>query len=181
VQIDVAGPLGVYLSMVETGKRMPSEQMLHMLAGIFGKIRAGSSTKHRVEVAPAQRERGGLEAMPLKPPFCSPTNCCRMRCRKLLSQTGTPVGNLRNADSRLAGNASQQFPRHRAGRRGMRRPRDAPDPRCADGDLQAARLQVNWFDERRGRPAGGRRVDQVPIEAPGTVLVNRRLRSRKGA
>ncbi len=38
VQIDAAGAPSVsYLSMVETGKRMPSADMLDMLAGIFSK------------------------------------------------------------------------------------------------------------------------------------------------
>ena len=38
VQIDAAGAPSVsYLSMVETGKRMPSAALLEMLAGIFGK------------------------------------------------------------------------------------------------------------------------------------------------
>jgi len=35
---------------------------------------------------------------------------------------------------------------------------------------------IGSTEEARDRPAGGRRVDQVPFEAPGTVLVNRRLR-----
>ncbi len=67
VQIDAAGAPSVsYLSMVETGKRMPSAEMLDMLAGIFSKdARWFLDENTEVEAAPAQRERGGLEAMPL--------------------------------------------------------------------------------------------------------------------
>src|SRR5271154_537768 len=68
VQIDAAGAPSVsYLSMVETGKRMPSSEMLEMLAGIFSKdARWFLDENTEVEIAP-KRERGGLEAMPLEP------------------------------------------------------------------------------------------------------------------
>src|ERR1700721_986515 len=71
VQIDAAGgPSVSYLSMVETGKRMPSSDMLAMLAGVFSKdARWFLDENTEVEAAPAQRERGGLEAMPLEPAF----------------------------------------------------------------------------------------------------------------
>src|SRR5258705_10007069 len=65
VQIDVAGaPSGSYLSMVETGKRKPSEQMLHKIAGIFGKdSRWFLDQNTEGEGAPAQRQPGGLEGI----------------------------------------------------------------------------------------------------------------------
>ena len=57
MQIDAAGAPSVsYLSMVETGKRMPSADMLDMLAGIFSKdARWFLDENTEVEVAPAQR------------------------------------------------------------------------------------------------------------------------------
>src|ERR1700710_384161 len=69
VQVDAAGAPSVsYLSMVETGKRMPSPDMLAMLAGIFSKdARWFLDVNPEVEAAPAQRRREGLEAMPLEP------------------------------------------------------------------------------------------------------------------
>jgi transcriptional regulator with XRE-family HTH domain len=69
VQIDAAGAPSVsYLSMVETGKRVPSAAMLDILAGIFSKdARWFLDENTEVEVSPPQRERGGLEAMPLEP------------------------------------------------------------------------------------------------------------------
>ena len=71
VQIDAEGAPSVsYLSMVETGKRMPSPQMLGMLASIFGKdARWFLDENMDLEAAPAKRVRGGLEAMPLEPAF----------------------------------------------------------------------------------------------------------------
>src|ERR1700685_2383850 len=65
VQIDAEGAPSVsYLSMVETGKRVPSAAMLEILAGIFGKdARWFLDENTEVEVSPPQRDRGGLEAM----------------------------------------------------------------------------------------------------------------------
>src|SRR6202046_362010 len=69
VQIDAGGAPSVsYLSMVETGKRMPSAEMLEMLAGIFSKdSRWFLDENTAVEAAPAPRQRGGLAAMLLEP------------------------------------------------------------------------------------------------------------------
>src|SRR3984957_19660219 len=71
IQVDAGGAPSVsYLSMVETGKRMPSAEMLGMLAGIFSKdARWFLDENTDVEVAPGPRQRGGLEAMPLEPAF----------------------------------------------------------------------------------------------------------------
>ena len=91
VQIDAAGAPSVsYLSMVETGKRMPSADMLDMLAGIFSKdARWFLDENTEVEAAPAQRERGGLEAMPLEPAFLFSHELLQNALPELLSQTGT--------------------------------------------------------------------------------------------
>src|SRR6201996_7314731 len=91
VQIDAASAPSVsYLSMVETGKRMPSPAMLEMLAGIFSKdARWFLDENTDVEVAPAPRLRGGLEAMPLEPAFLFSHELLQNALPELLSQTGT--------------------------------------------------------------------------------------------
>ena len=91
VQVDAAGAPSVsYLSMVETGKRMPSAEMLGMLAGIFSKdARWFLDENTDVEAAPATRHRGGLEAMPLEPAFLFSHELLQNALPELLSQTGT--------------------------------------------------------------------------------------------
>src|SRR6202453_2763979 len=91
VQIDAAGAPSVsYLSMVETGKRMPSSEMLEMLAGIFSKdARWFLDENTAVEAAPTPRQRGGLEAMPLEPAFLFSHELLQSALPELLSQTGT--------------------------------------------------------------------------------------------
>src|SRR6201992_3234306 len=91
VQIDAASAPSVsYLSMVETGKRMPSPAMLEMLAGIFSKdARWFLDVNTEVEAIPAPRERGGLQAMPLEPAFLFSHELLQNALPELLSQTGT--------------------------------------------------------------------------------------------
>jgi len=91
VQIDAASAPSVsYLSMVETGKRMPSPKTLSLLAGIFSKDERWFLDENTdVEAAPTVRERGGLQAMPLEPAFLFSHELLQNALPELLSQTGT--------------------------------------------------------------------------------------------
>jgi transcriptional regulator with XRE-family HTH domain len=202
VQIDVAGAPSVsYLSMVETGKRMPSAQMLTMLAGIFGKdSRWFLDENTEVEAAPAQRMRGGLQAMPLEPAFLFSHELLQNALPELLSQTGTTGRQFAQLLIRVwQETRHNSFPdieraAEECGGREM--------PLTLDALLAICKrhgLQVQWFDEAEvGAPAGGESAGGEPVErargggprggasirsrfeAPGTVLVNRRLRSQEG-
>ncbi len=184
VQIDAAGAPSVsYLSMVETGKRMPSAPMLDMLAGIFGRdARWFLDENTEVEVAP-QRERGGLEAMPLEPAFLFSNELLQNALPELLSQTGTTGRQFAQLLIRV-----WQETRHN----------NFPDieraaEECGGREmpltlaalmsiLKRHGLQVRWFDdEAPGAEAG--KAPGVMIRsrfaAPGTVLVNSRLRNQE--
>jgi transcriptional regulator with XRE-family HTH domain len=184
VQIDVAGAPSVsYLSMVETGKRMPSAQMLDMLAGIFGKdSRWFLDENTEVEVAPAQRERGGLEAMPLEPAFLFSHELLQNALPELLSQTGTTGRQFAQLLIRVwQETRHNNFPdieraAEECGGREMPLTLDALMAIC-----KRHGLQVKWFDEeaRGGQLTGGALI-RSRFEAPGTILVNRRLRSQEG-
>ena len=91
VQLDPSAASSVsYLSMIENGKRMPSADLLDMLARLFGKeARWFLDENTAVEPAPARRERGGLEAMPLEPAFLFSHELLQNALPELLSQTGT--------------------------------------------------------------------------------------------
>jgi transcriptional regulator with XRE-family HTH domain len=93
VQIDAASAPSVsYLSMVETGKRMPSSDMLGMLAGIFSKdARWFLDENTEVEAAPAAERVAGTALAN--------------------RHYGPAIRAI--ADSRLAGNPAQQFPGYR--------------------------------------------------------------------
>src|SRR3984957_2051247 len=184
VQIDAEGAPSVsYLSMVETGKRMPSPQMLGMLAGIFGKeSRWFLDENTEAEIAPAQRERGGLEAMPLEPAFLFSNELLQNALPELLSQTGTTGRQFAQLLIRVG-----QKPRHNSfpdieraaeecGGREMPLTLDALMAIC-----KRHGLQIRWFDgeARAASPGSIARGGTSPrgatirsrFEAPGTVLV----------
>jgi transcriptional regulator with XRE-family HTH domain len=194
VQIDAAGAPSVsYLSMVETGKRMPSPQMLDMLAGIFGKdARWFLDENTEVEVAPSARERGGLEAMPLEPAFLFSHELLQNALPELLSQTGTTGRQFAQLLIRVwQETRHNNFPdieraAEECGAREMPLTLDALMTICKRHDLQ-----IKWFDggadvaTQGGATAGvaARKPSEALIrsrfEAPGTVLVNERLRNQE--
>jgi transcriptional regulator with XRE-family HTH domain len=180
VQIDAGGAPSVsYLSMVETGKRMPSAEMLEMLAGIFSKdSRWFLDENTAVEAAPAPRQRGGLEAMPLEPAFLFSHELLQNALPELLSQTGTTGRQFAQLLIRV-----WQETRHN----------NFPDieraaEECGNRQLpltlsdvmsicERHGLQIKWFDSDGRKP--GAALVRSRFEAPATVLINKRLRRQE--
>jgi transcriptional regulator with XRE-family HTH domain len=180
VQIDAGGAPSVsYLSMVETGKRMPSAEMLDMLAGIFSKdARWFLDENTDVEVAPPPRQRGGLEAMPLEPAFLFSHELLQNALPELLSQTGTTGRQFAQLLIRVwQETRHNNFPdieraSEECGNREM--------PLTLDAVLAICKrhgLEIKWFDGDSRKPSGA--LVRSRFEAPGTVLINKRLRGQE--
>ncbi len=180
VQLDAGhAPSISYLSMVETGKRMPSPEMLQLLAGVFGKNPHWFLDQNtEVTAAPAKRPRGGLEAMPLEPAFLFSRDLLQNALPELLAQTGTSGRQFAQLLIRVWQETRQNdFPdieraAEAAGKRQM--------PLTLEAVMTIARdhgLQVRWFDEdrRERRPTAAPR----PLRGPGVILVNRQLRTQE--
>ena len=179
VQIDATGAPSVsYLSMVETGKRMPSANMLEMLAGIFSKdSRWFLDENTEIEAAPERRERGGLEAMPLEPAFLFSHGLLQNALPELLSQTGTTGRQFAQLLIRVWQETHHNdFPdieraAEAAGGRQMPLTLEAVTEICKRNGLQ-----IRWFDDHAGK-AGDAPV-RARFAAPGTVFVNNRLKKQ---
>src|ERR1700761_9364137 len=179
VQIDAeAAPSVSYLSMVETGKRMPSAETLDMLAGIFSKdARWFLDENTEVEAAPARRERGGLEAMPLEPAFLFSHELLQNALPELLSQTGTTGRQFAQLLIRVwQETRHNNFPdieraAEQGGKRQMPLTLDAVIGLCKHHGLE-----IRWFDGDGRKPDGA--LVRSRFEAPGTVFLNRRLREQ---
>ncbi|NNE05235.1 MAG: DUF3612 domain-containing protein [Xanthomonadales bacterium] len=91
VQIDPdAAPSVSYLSMIENGKRFPSEKMLACIARVFQKDREWFLDETREETAaPARHKRGGIRGVPLEPDFLFEKKHLQIAIPEMLSQTGT--------------------------------------------------------------------------------------------
>jgi transcriptional regulator with XRE-family HTH domain len=180
IQVDAgSAPSVSYLSMVETGKRMPSAEMLEMLAGIFSKdARWFLDENTDVEAAPAERQRGGLEAMPLEPAFLFSNELLQNALPELLSQTGTTGRQFAQLLIRVwQETRHNNFP-------DIERAAEECGKRQMPLDLEAViaigkrhGLDIKWFDGD-GRKANGALV-RSRFEAPGTVWINKRLRRQE--
>jgi transcriptional regulator with XRE-family HTH domain len=180
VQIDAeAAPSVSYLSMVETGKRMPSAETLDMLAGIFSKdARWFLDENTEVDVAPAPRQRGGLEAMPLEPAFLFSHELLQNALPELLSQTGTTGRQFAQLLIRVwQETRHNNFPdieraAEECGKRQMPLTLDAVIAICTQHGLA-----IKWFDGDGRKPSGA--LVRSRFEAPGTVFINQRLRGQE--
>jgi len=79
-----------YLSMIERGKRVPSIEMLEVIAEVFQKPVPWFLDGHQMEddINPAKGRRGGLTGMPLEPSILFSEDILQSAIPELLSQTG---------------------------------------------------------------------------------------------
>jgi transcriptional regulator with XRE-family HTH domain len=164
--------------MVETGKRMPSAEMLEMLAGIFSKEpRWFLDVNTEAEIAPLQRERGGLAAMPLEPAFLFSNELLQNALPELLSQTGTTGRQFAQLLIRVwQETRHNNFPdieraAEECGERKMPLSLEDIVEICA-----RHALKIRWFDGDGRKPSGA--LVRSRFEAPGTVWLNERLRKQ---
>ncbi|MBS1229187.1 MAG: MerR family transcriptional regulator [Proteobacteria bacterium] len=91
IQIDAqAAPSVSYLSMIESGRRVPAEQVMMLLAKVFQRSLAWFSDQNAavtpVTTAPAS---GGAARAPLEPAFLFSKELLKAAIPELLAQTGT--------------------------------------------------------------------------------------------
>jgi transcriptional regulator with XRE-family HTH domain len=180
VQLDRAvAPSVSYLSMIENGKRVPSEALLAMLAGLFGKdTRWFLDENTSVESAPARRERGGLEAMPLEPAFLFSHELLQNALPELLSQTGTSGRQFAQLLIRVWQETHHNdFPDIERAAESVGR-RELPlSLERLQGICRQLGLQLRWFDPERGGAAAP--LLRARFDPPDTLLVNRQLRRQE--
>ena len=187
VQIDAQhAPSVSYLSMVETGKRVPSGAMLGVLAAVFGKDMAWFLDRQSVAAAsgagiadtdPADAPPAPM-AMPLEPGFLFSRELLQVALPELLAQTGTSGTQF----ARLLVRTWQETRRNEfpdieraaetVGRRRM--------PLSLDEVFAIVRdtgLSVRWTDD--GRDGRADRLLRARFEPPGTIVINRRLKDQE--
>ena len=91
VQIDAdAAPSVSYLSMIENGKRVPSERMVNIIADIFQKdMRWFYDESLEDDVIDPTPSTSAVVGMPLEPGFLFSENLLQRAIPELLAQTGT--------------------------------------------------------------------------------------------
>lgn len=170
------GPSVSYLSMIETGKRTPSESTLGLLGQVFRKEPRWFLDENR-EVAPLPEVKGGgITGMPLEPAFLFSKEQLQTAIPELLSQTGT--GGRQFAQLLIRSYQEQhrnEFPdlEKAAEEVGQRRL-----PLSVEDLLEIYQhqgLEIRWFDQPPIE--AGDSVLRSFYEAPNLVFVNRALQA----
>lgn len=192
IQIDRdAGPSVSYLSMIENGKRVPSERLLEIIADIFQKdvkwFFDETLDDESIEaVSKSSGKSGGIEGIPLEPGFLFSNALLQTAIPELLSQAGITGRQFAHLLIRAHQEAQQnRFPdiERAAERIGRKRfPLDIEDLFAL---AKQQGLRIRWFDQ----PAfTDRRAGERPLatmirsffEAPNTVYLNRQLEKLPG-
>jgi transcriptional regulator with XRE-family HTH domain len=188
MQIDrKSAPSVSYLSMIENGKRVPSERLMRVVADIFQKDLAWffDETLDDVTIEPEPRV-GGIDGMPLEPAFLFSIAHLQTAIPELLAQTGTTGRQFAHLLIRAHQESNQnRFPDLERAAESIGR-KQFP---LTDNDLFAmakhAGLKVRWFDKPAFRD---RRDAESPLntlvrsfyDAPDVVYLNRQLEKRQG-
>lgn len=79
-----------YLSMIERGKRVPSVDMLEVIANVFQKPTEWflDDTPEQQDITPDKGNKGGISGMPLEPSFLFSKDILQIAIPEMLSQTG---------------------------------------------------------------------------------------------
>jgi transcriptional regulator with XRE-family HTH domain len=79
-----------YLSMIERGKRVPSVEMLTVIAQVFQKEPEWflDGEEQQLDITPTKGSRGGIHGMALEPGFLFSNDILQIAIPEMLSQTG---------------------------------------------------------------------------------------------
>jgi transcriptional regulator with XRE-family HTH domain len=178
-----SAPSVSYLSMIESGKRVPSEEVLGLLASLFQREPRWFLDGNPEAAAPAVAERaGGAAGVPLEPAFLFSKKLLQAAIPELLAQTGTTGRQF----AHLLIRSHQELSRN-----------DFPDlersaesigegrfPLGAEDLMRLCKhhgLTLRWFDRKpvlaRDQDRELRSVVRSFFEAPRTVYLNRELQA----
>ena len=183
LQVDPqVGPSVSYLSMIENGRRVPSEALLNLMAQIFQKEPAwfldealeGSA----INPAPATAPVAG---MPFEPGFLFQRPLLQTAIPELLSQTGTTGRQFAHLLIRARQESSKnRFPDLERAAESVGKKQFPLQLDDLMGLAKKVGLKVKWFDrppfrERRASDSSRRAIARSFFDAPNVVYLNKAL------
>ena len=184
IQLDAkAAPSVSYLSMIESGKRVPSEEVLGVLSTLFQREQRWFLDGNPETEGPQLKERaGGAAVVPLEPAFLFSKELLQAAIPELLAQTGTTGRQFAHLLIRSHQEMSRNdFPdlERSAESVGERR-----FPLSVDELMRLCKhhgLTLRWFDRKpllaHDKDREVRSMVRSFFEAPRTVFLNRELQS----
>ncbi len=182
---DVA-PSVSYLSMIERGKRVPSEDILAVIAEVFQKDVEWflDGVPEEQDIIPVKGSRGGISGMALEPSFLFSNDILQIAIPEMLSQTGTTGRQFAHLLIRAHQEHHQNhFPdlERAAEEIGQKRlPLSLDDIYAAIADQG---LKVKWFKRlsaqmRSELAAGAKQVVRSYFKPPATIYINEAMRTQ---
>ncbi len=183
IQLDSrAAPSVSYLSMIESGKRVPSEDVLALLSSLFQREPRWFLDGNPEADSPEPKARAGAAGVPLEPAFLFSKELLQAAIPELLAQTGTTGRQF----AHLLIRSHQEMSRN-----------DFPDlersaesvgerkfPLGAEDLMRLCKhhgLSLRWFDRKpvlaRDKDRELRSMVRSFFEAPRTIYLNRELQS----
>jgi transcriptional regulator with XRE-family HTH domain len=184
IQLDAASAPSVsYLSMIESGKRIPSEEVLRLFATVFQRDPEWFfDDTPELEPTPTRKRTGGVAPVPLEPSFLFSKDLLQAAIPELLAQTGTTGRQFAHLLIRSHQEMSRNdFPdlERSAESIGERR-----FPLSVDDLIRICKrhgLEIKWFERKPvlalDKDREVRSMVRSFYEAPKTVYMNRRLQS----
>src|SRR5882724_3720900 len=172
-----------YLSMIESSKRVPSPQLLKLLAAVFQRDASWFLDENAdLGGERAEARRGGAARVPLEPAFLFSKDVLQAAIPELLAQTGTTGRQFAHLLIRSHQEMSRNdFPdlERAADSVGERR-----FPLSVDDLRQLCKrhgLEIRWFERKpvlvRDKDRDVRSMVRSFFEAPGIVYANKALQS----
>lgn len=182
VQIDAeAGPSVSYLSMIENGKRVPSERLLEIIAEIFQKDTSWFFDESLDEEAIDTAPLAAVSGMPLEPGFLFSESLLQLAIPELLAQTGTTGRQF--AHLLIRAHQEQNHNRFPDIERAAERVGRKHFPMRVDDVFAIAKelgLKIQWFDSSAFKDKGDSERPLSTLvrsfyDAPNKVYLNRIL------
>ena len=157
VQIDAeAAPSVSYLSMIENGKRVPSERLVRIIADIFQKDLSWfydeSLDAKAIDPAPTTSAVAG---MPLEPGFLFSENLLQLAIPELLAQTGTNGRQFAHLLIRAHQETNQnRFPDLERAAESVGRKRFPMQVENVFNTAKSLGLKIRWFDKSTFKDKG---------------------------
>jgi transcriptional regulator with XRE-family HTH domain len=182
VQVDAeAAPSVSYLSMIENGKRIPSERLVRVVAEIFQKdvdwFFDESLDDEVIDPAPD----AAISGMPLEPGFLFSEPLLQRAIPELLAQTGITGRQFAHLLIRAHQEANQnRFPDLERAAESVGKKAFPLDVEDVFGIARRLGLDIQWFDRETFKDAGDTRrplnmLVRSFYDAPGRVYLNRAL------
>lgn len=184
IELDTrAAPSVSYLSMIESGKRVPSDEVLARLASLFQR-ESESFPDSNADIEPTReaQRHAGAATVPLEPAFFFSKELLHTAIPELLSQTGTtgrPFGHrLIGSHQEMSRNDFPDLERAAEGIGEHRFPLDAKDLLAL---CKHHGLGIGWLDGKpvlaRDGLGAPRSMMRSVFDTPATVYLNRELQA----